>query len=788
MSALGRMGTILLAGLVLATVAAHLERGEPIPHSVLEPSPPATRLVLFWVDSLAVVDVAGPHLPNLQKHLPDALQGAVRECTDAVTVPCLMATINGVDRFSLGTLWSNFGGASGLPPESVLGVLQDRGLRIGFAGDERVAPALRGVAWSWVDPEGESPDAAADDERTMQAAMTALAAERIDVLIVHLRQADRVSHREKPGSEAYAAALDRIDRMVEVARAQLRPTDHVSVLGDHGHTADGRHFAGLGVPTYAAYWGPRFERPMRRDMAITDHAAIWGHVFGVQFGQVPWVDAYFAGDEVPTTQSLPELEASATPMPLFAAALALAGALLLLVPWVGDKRRWRGVSPLAWIGGGALLLAATAALGHFFVDYRPLLYGRSYARTTLTEFAWGLPGLALVWAITRASPSPALRTAPAWLPWVAGALLLSIPTVYRFGGFVASTSVFLLVVVVTAIWHLARRRWQDAAHVLAFAAVFITLWTGYVVNFRLDMFIIFRRFIDPYQWIAASALIGGAWWLTRTAQRGAPGTPAAASRVHAIDAAFLCAVGLAALVPYTPPTLWIVPCVVVLPLALLALRAPRFAPFALAAAGPAFAFFFNASALRLVPVAAALLLWPLWARISRDAHAGVRSLGLVVMFWATYWAAFGCRVNGLDFSYFFQWLPPGEPVEQTWLENTVLTAALYMALPLVGLILFRLVAPVRDGEAGPFGLLLKQTSLWARAKLAAVLAFALGFAVRGATIGTAVTADIVLECAFWMFVLLTLAIVPRTFSARALASAWTADSEPLGDPSSGHQP
>jgi hypothetical protein len=241
--------------------------------------------------------------------------------------------------------------------------------------------------------------------------------------------------------------------------------------------------------------------------------------------------------------------------------------------------------------------------------------------------------------------------------------------------------------------------------------------------------------------------VAAIWWLVRER----------AERKRSVDLAFAVGLVLAALVPWSTAFLYLLPCVVAAPLILVAHRKPGLAPFALAFALPAYAFFLGPTDARIAPLACALALFPLWGRLSGGLTPSFRALGLVTMTWAVYWTAFGCRVSGFDFTYFYKWLAASSPVEDTWLENALLTTSLYIGLPFLGLLAYDLSRPNKAVEDGLQTLV--QAPLWTHVKLGAVLAFLVGYAARGATIGAAVTADLVMESAMWLIAAVVLMMV-----------------------------
>ena len=162
-----RVLPLLLALLTLFFLEMSAEVQAPTAQPLPTP-PPKTRLVMFWIDSLSTSDMAAPgRLTRLKARLPTALHGPVRECMDAVSVPCMTAASTGLDRFSLFAMVRNFGGAGARTrvPAAATGdgalarpgaVTQDRG----SSGVVRAARLRRLSAGASPPPGDGSPDRA----------------------------------------------------------------------------------------------------------------------------------------------------------------------------------------------------------------------------------------------------------------------------------------------------------------------------------------------------------------------------------------------------------------------------------------------------------------------------------------------------------------------------------------------------------------------------------------------------------------------------------------------------
>lgn len=753
---IGRVLPVLLTVLGLFLLEASTEVAPPevqdvSPRPGLDGKP--GRLVVFWVDSLSTLDMAVPdRLTRFKARLAGGLHGAVRPCMDAMSVPCFTAATTGNDRFSVFSLVRNFGGAGGVPEGSVLHAFKARGLRLGFIGDPQIGAAVQGFDHVEILP-------TPDDVGTVKRGLALLDSDAVDFLILHLRDPDEISHAQGPADPLYATAMETVDREMDAAIAHLRPEDTAIVFGDHGHTPDGQHFAGLDVPTYFAAFGPLFKRAADQPMAITDEAALWARPFGLRFGHTAWAEAYFSGAPLPSTGApgeLPPVSSGNAPLPLWAAALGALLAMLVALPYRGRwlfHRDWRALLlVLGGFGVTAFLLGAT------YMATRPVMYWRGPWINMGIGVVSGLLGLLLAlpaMRLLRSRTGEALSTLAPGI-FLAGTLALAMPTVYKYGGFYIGLTGFVAVGLVAAVAAVRRGERAQAALLLLMLVIAWRIWNPVVKNFALREFLLFIPGVPALQGVITLALAVLTLWL---ASKGRDRLP------------FLVAGGvgllMAAFGPVLPPGVFILPCAVFFPLAVAAHRLPRLGPLLALVAPPATVFFLQFDVNRLLPVLCGLSAFPLWALTRGRASRLERGLGLIVLLWMMLWVMLGSRLAGLDFNYFFRWLAPGEPVEDTWAWNTLLTTTLYLALPVTGILLAKRAAP----EALSGALIVAWH--FTRVKLALVLLFILGFSVRCTDAGPFITADVIMEAGVWVVVLLFLLGLP--LSPRPLTPVPTPD-------------
>ncbi|HUT77978.1 MAG TPA: alkaline phosphatase family protein [Polyangia bacterium] len=715
------------------------------------------RLIIFWLDGLSAVEVEEQGIiPRLIARAGTGLRGRARCCADAISVPCLTAMVTGVDRFSLFGMLRNFGSIR-IPRGNLFELLRGRGIRAGYVGEPLIGTACGELDWVDIRPRP-------DDLRAIEDGIEALDAENLDIVIIQLNEPDEIGHRLGPSSPEFAAAMIRLDEAIDGVLSRLGPGDHAAVLGDHGHTADGRHFTGLDVPTFAMFFGPRFSRPLAHPLTIADYGSLWAAVFGVEFGQAGWVRRYLAGEPVSVPAEPPFIPSGRRPLPFFALLIALLGACLLVAVPV-DVAGWPGGGRGARLGAGALLLGAAFAAGALHISIWPrLFYGSRpfYTAIGLLAASVGTAALAPLLARARLADDPRRFRLPAAL-FLVGAILLAMPTVYKYGGTYAATTALL---VTTALLGAIRLRGastprERAAIVLAvggFVAVTATIWNPAVRNFAVRWFPVYSETLAGFEGVLAALLAVLAAVLASGGGR---------QRWFWL-AACLGGLGLGALFAVLPARIYVLPCALAVPLLIAAERVPRLEPLAAGVALFALPFLFGVQgqapgASALPPVAAALCLWPLYGLARPESSSLERAGAILVLAWLALWATMGCRISGIDYAYFFRWLGPDAVVEETWLVNTVLTLFKYLTVPLLGLLLLRRLDWERTAAA------LAGARELARVKLGLLVAFAAGFNLVAADASPFLIADQTQEAIVWIVLYLLLALFLRRGSGLPLA-------------------
>ncbi|MET0340635.1 MAG: alkaline phosphatase family protein [Polyangiales bacterium] len=704
---------LILALLALVLLDASDVTTPPEVTHVAEVGP--TRLTILMVDALDRRDVErAERLPRLRARLGEAaLHGPVLACVDGVTIPCVAAMITGFDRVSGFSPLRNFGAARGLAAHSVLGALMAHGVRVGYFGDPLLARALEGLTQ-------RVPRDEVDDDATLHAGLTALQQGAVDIAFVHLLELDETAHKHTEHGSAYAAALTRLDARIARVLDARASEQHVVVLGDHGHAETGRHGAGLGTETYAAYFGPRLPRGVRR-MAMTDHARIWAHVFGLRWGPPSWVDGH--------------ADAGGSALQVRArGVLPLIGVLVLALGMAVSTLDARMLAGRARVlaGGRALLLAIATMLALSIVVPRMWAWVGSDVGALALALVLGAVG-GVLGRLADATRDPA-RLRSAALP-LAGALLLALPTGEPTSGLKAPVLWLLLVLAARATWAARTGRMREAVEAMLGAVACGALALVQV-----------RAYL-PRGLLAHEA---GTWTaLVIPALLMVVAVATAGGR----RAATLVAVGAAAswVLPLAARW-WIAPCALVLLVTFAAFRrAWLFSMVCLLLPIACRAFFPDDSA-QLAAVATSWVLWALVSLALRDTPLLLRGSAFVLLTWLSFWTAMSTRIGGIDYDFYFRWLPAGAGATSEAVQQGLLTAAKCMLPPVFGALLAHRVGalPLR---------VLKLAEHLVRLRLALTFVFVVGLSLGRGRVDVYLLYDATQEAAFWMLAFAVLGLL-----------------------------
>jgi hypothetical protein len=215
------------------------------------------------------------------------------------------------------------------------------------------------------------------------------------------------------------------------------------------------------------------------------------------------------------------------------------------------------------------------------------------------------------------------------------------------------------------------------------------------------------------------------------------------------------------------PDLWfVVPCALALPLLLLALRYPRLTPAGVACVIPAFWFSYAGALPTLTPVLGVLLLFALLPQAFQEREAALRGAVLLSLVLMSFRTAMGCRIAGIDFDFFFRFLPQDTDVTTHWIAQTLFTTSKYLLPATFGLLLARAHDPDLINAL--------QAAAWiGRARVGMCLFFLVALVVMQPAAGATIVGDATQEAALWAIALAVLAMV-SLFCSRAERHASTA--------------
>ncbi len=240
--------------------------------------PGGRRLMLVILDSLTPEDAE--EMVAMRVLRKRSFAATVEPCLDRLTKMCIDEVLTGRQFFSLFGLLRNLG-----PLDTGLGPNLLRDVR---AAGKSVAMVTAGDLKTY--------DAEVDDQAVFKGGYTTAEmrtllgfAESHDLVIYHYRWHDSKSHRHRVGSRRYKRSLRTMNRALASLKTSLPSDMDLMVLGDHGHTLDGRHLQGLDVPTVMVVRSPRV-KTLKIDgrIPLTSARYLAGAVMGLHSPDSRW--------------------------------------------------------------------------------------------------------------------------------------------------------------------------------------------------------------------------------------------------------------------------------------------------------------------------------------------------------------------------------------------------------------------------------------------------------------------------------------------------------------------
>lgn len=248
-----------------------------------------TRAFVVLVDSLSYRAAMDAELmPTLALLRPLSAWGEMATVVEGLTAPAVRAAFTGVATPQLLSFLSNLNiMASGYVGDSLFAAAKRSGLRTLVVSDNTFDMFGRDVEARRYRFSVKDFPHSLDVEvpKQLKLAREALAEfERgaYEVAVVHLTVTDHVAHWEHPGGAKYAKVFGAVDDFIGEAANRVPLTSTFVVLGDHGHTDNGRHGPDLDTPTFALYRGAPFKPNFQLGKgSLIDHRYLLGFALGL---------------------------------------------------------------------------------------------------------------------------------------------------------------------------------------------------------------------------------------------------------------------------------------------------------------------------------------------------------------------------------------------------------------------------------------------------------------------------------------------------------------------------
>jgi len=236
------------------------------------------RLMLVILDSLSPEDAEA--MPQMRTMMRTGWSSEVEPCLDRLTKMCIDEALTGRQYFSLFGLLRNLGPLqSGLGPNL---------LRDARAAGRSVAMVTAGDLTSY-DGDVDAQEIFKGGYSAPEMASLLDFAQSHDLVVYHYRWHDSISHRSRVGSKRYKRSLREMNGALGRLKRGLPADMDLMVLGDHGHTKDGRHLQGLDVPTVMAVRSPRVNSlQLQGRVPLTAARLLAGSIMGLHSPDSRW--------------------------------------------------------------------------------------------------------------------------------------------------------------------------------------------------------------------------------------------------------------------------------------------------------------------------------------------------------------------------------------------------------------------------------------------------------------------------------------------------------------------
>lgn len=642
----------------LLSIHRFLAPGDTMTQAGQQVAPSAEKAFVLVVDGMRPEDALDERLTFLKDFRETGFVAEVQPCLECLTVPCISEAFTGTATGGLLGAYNNLVATSEITTLSLFTdvVASGRTTAVAHLGQYKGFSTALTKQTVARDPWPE---------------IQAWVAEGVDLIVWHYPKLDDAAHHHQPTSAGYTRALASLDKRGLALLAALPANYRLTVVGDHGHTDDGRHIFGLDIPTMALTSGDFFGSA---DVTEVLPISTFRYLIGAPLGLLP-PDRYDGADlatRLPEGSAIREAASKRTyvgprtdtsPVEVIVTGLALAAF---------------GVWNLGMLTGAAsMLLAGSAALGFVYLRILPTIH-YSTAHPYLREKLWA--GVAIffgaAWLVRRDDRG---------LLAVLAALGLVLPaTLYNYGTFQATPHAIALVALFIgwSRWNIhGSRDWLPWLALLALG--WYATFDPHVGTFKLRYFAGMHN-VHPVApvlaWAALAALfVPGSW--------------------RRLGAAIIAAFGASGLVvsggyPLAAVTLAIV---------VAAFRFPRWLPTVAAFAA---INWYNADFATGVVAAAALAIGST-RLLSRSPHAPwLVPVITVVAAWFALAMSCRLRVSGLNFAFAIAWF--SEDAHLTFWPVIAAAMAVKVLLPSVLVVIgVRLMWPRFDAIWSERAVLLK---------------------------------------------------------------------------------
>ncbi len=236
------------------------------------------RLLFVIIDSLAPENAA--KMESFQRLSKQGWSATIEPCLERMTKMCIEEMLTGRTAFSLFGFLRNLGPVDGGVGPNLLRDARARG--------QSVAMLSRGDL-SLLDSDADEHIKYKNWKEKREINKVLALTKTHDLVVYHYAWHDLSSHRYRRGTRKYKASVRQLDKAMARLIDETDPAVDIIMLGDHGHTADGRHLQGLDTPTMLAVRSDRVRAlDVDERIHITVARFLAGLIMGVHSPDSAW--------------------------------------------------------------------------------------------------------------------------------------------------------------------------------------------------------------------------------------------------------------------------------------------------------------------------------------------------------------------------------------------------------------------------------------------------------------------------------------------------------------------